>query len=250
MKPGDAYNPFKLFHGAFIPTWLMETTEVLPSAKLVFARLAQHAGRNGKAFPRQETLARECGMSERQVRRLLNHLEEVGLIEMEQAQGAARLAHAANRYKFLWHEMCDACQDVLAGEDADVLPGEAPGVLPINDVKENQYEEEGVSSSGFPGDGNGNGPDRPDAQALRMLVDVFIDRTQFSNRSAVYKAFKADLALKDEHGKPVFEADKMIQFIRDQFTAKGYVPDYLTIPPWEVRKRILDWRARKPAKEA
>ncbi|TIO14905.1 MAG: helix-turn-helix domain-containing protein [Mesorhizobium sp.] len=47
----------------------------------VVARLAQYADANGAAFPAQATLAIDCGVSERSVRRALALLDSLGVIK-------------------------------------------------------------------------------------------------------------------------------------------------------------------------
>jgi len=115
MTP-QRFNPYKQFKGSFIPLWLLERAEISPGAKLIYARLALHAGEDGdRAFPGIVTLAKEIGLpwteakelpdgtiraaDSRSVRAYLKELVEKGLIESVQ-QGFNR----PNRYYFLRHE--------------------------------------------------------------------------------------------------------------------------------------------------
>jgi len=91
-------NPWRMFIGSMIPNWLQRRTEVSQGAKLAYARLAQHAGKKGKCFPKQRTLAAELGVSERTVREYLRELVEFKLIESEQ-RGLTK----SNFYFFLDH---------------------------------------------------------------------------------------------------------------------------------------------------
>jgi hypothetical protein len=91
-------NPWRQFVGAFIPNWLLCRSEISQGAKLCYARLAQFAGKDGACFPRQETLAVELGVSERQARDYLRELGEFDLIESEQ-----RGLGTSNSYAFLDH---------------------------------------------------------------------------------------------------------------------------------------------------
>ena len=72
LRVGDVFNPFQLFIGAMIPAAVLRNPDLSPSAKLVFARLAQFAGRQGKAWPSEQTLGREVGLGDRQVWRSWN----------------------------------------------------------------------------------------------------------------------------------------------------------------------------------
>ena len=60
--PGDAFNPFLLFNGVWLPNGLLERTDLSPGAKLAYARLCQFAGRDGAAYPSIATLGREIGV--------------------------------------------------------------------------------------------------------------------------------------------------------------------------------------------
>lgn len=75
------YNPWRLFHGAFVPNWLLERSEVSATAKLLFGMLCQHAGKKGSCFPRQDTLAAELGTTERSIRRFISELKNHRLID-------------------------------------------------------------------------------------------------------------------------------------------------------------------------
>ena len=98
-QPKAYFNPYKLFVGSFIPEWLERRKEISPGAKLCYARLLRHADREtGIAWPKQETLGEELGVSSRMIRDYLGELGEQGLIE------SRRLGlKKSNRYRFLLH---------------------------------------------------------------------------------------------------------------------------------------------------
>lgn len=89
-----------MFLGAFLPNWLLKTTELTPSEKLTYARLCQFSGKNGQCFPKIETIGEEIGLSDDQVRRNIHSLEEIGLVEV------VRNPPNTNEYKFLWCHLC------------------------------------------------------------------------------------------------------------------------------------------------
>lgn len=91
-----AYNPYRLWEGTWIPTWLLIRSEVSPGAKLVFGRLCRYAGEEGTACPSQTTLSMEIGMHRASVIRFLQELEELKLIE-------GRTEGRRRRYTFLSH---------------------------------------------------------------------------------------------------------------------------------------------------
>lgn len=122
MKPGQLYNPWKMFVGSFVPNALMRCPDISSTAKLVFARLCQYAGQRGEAFPTQETLAAEVGVSEDRVYRILKDLEEFGLVKVIAPTGQAKLLHQSNRYVFPWHQIFD---------DTDPEPLKATATEPL-----------------------------------------------------------------------------------------------------------------------
>jgi len=91
-------NPWRRFTGSMIPNWLQRRREIGQGPKLAYARLAQHAGKGGRCFPKQETLAAELGVGERTVNEYIRILVKFGLIDVERP-GLGR----SNRYFFLDH---------------------------------------------------------------------------------------------------------------------------------------------------
>ena len=83
-----------------VPDWLIRvpSRELSPGAKLVYARLVRYGRSTGIAYPRQETLGRELGLSRRQVVDYLRTLKDVGLIESRRV-GQGR----PNEVRFLQH---------------------------------------------------------------------------------------------------------------------------------------------------
>ena len=108
MQVGQEFIPFKLFLGAIIPNAILELEDLTPGAKLVYARLSQHAGRDGRCFPSQKTLAKEVGMSENAVQIAIDLLVKKGFIKRINPTGKERLEHASCEYKFLWHKSFEA----------------------------------------------------------------------------------------------------------------------------------------------
>lgn len=77
-------RPWKRFIGCLVPDWLLHRWELSPGAKLCYARLLQHVGKNDRCWPGQRTLAAELGVSDRHVRTHLNNLKRLGLIGVTQ----------------------------------------------------------------------------------------------------------------------------------------------------------------------
>ena len=141
------YNPYRMFVGAFVPNWLMERQEISPGAKLCFARLAQYAGKNGRAFPAQETLAAALGVTVRQVQRYIAELIKAGLIETRQERKGT-----PNHYVFLEHEWMkqDTRQirrmratDTSSGGDGYVVwqtSDMSPAIIEENQLRESERD--------------------------------------------------------------------------------------------------------------
>lgn len=69
---------------AFIKTDLdfLAIPGIHPRLRELYGRLVLHAGKNGTCYPAHETLAKEIGLQScRQIRRLVKHLRDLGLIE-------------------------------------------------------------------------------------------------------------------------------------------------------------------------
>jgi hypothetical protein len=103
MEVGKRFSPYMMFIGSFIPNALMEYTEISSSAKLLWARLAQNAGRGGVCYPAQSTLAKELGISSRWIQKCLGQLVEKKFIRIIYPKGTKKLFHKTCRYHFLWH---------------------------------------------------------------------------------------------------------------------------------------------------
>lgn len=109
-------NPYKLFHGAFLPNWLLEKEDVSLGAKVVYAKLCQFADKKtGLAWPKQDTLAKSVCISERQCRRYISELESKKLLKSIQLG-----LGASNKYVFLEHES----MGYMTGQDRTDMTGQ------------------------------------------------------------------------------------------------------------------------------
>jgi hypothetical protein len=101
LQVGEAFNPFSLFDGALVPSEILRNPGLLPSEKLVFARLLQFTGGNGRAWPSLERVAEEVVLSVPQPRRCVSSLESKGFIRRVARSGSS------NEFEFLWHPIYD-----------------------------------------------------------------------------------------------------------------------------------------------
>ena len=99
MELGAPFNPWRLFHGIFLPEALLSYPNLEPGAKLCYGRLSRYAGKAGECWPAASTLAQELAVSTSQTRRYLQGLEKAGFIRREPRPGGT------NRYVFLWHRI-------------------------------------------------------------------------------------------------------------------------------------------------
>src|SRR5215470_4700366 len=60
-RVGQAFNPYGLFTGIFIPEALVKCQSSSAGAKLAFGRLARYGGQDGHCYPAVSTLATEIG---------------------------------------------------------------------------------------------------------------------------------------------------------------------------------------------
>ncbi|SHO52880.1 helix-turn-helix domain-containing protein [Desulfopila aestuarii] len=109
-------NPYKQFQGAFLPNAIMECLELSQSAKLMWARLAQYAGKDGRCFPSIEQLGDDIGLSRSAARKVLAELQEKGFILVKHAIGKDRLMHKTSEYFFLEHPVFHERKKVHSGE--------------------------------------------------------------------------------------------------------------------------------------
>ena len=132
MKPttedriGKYFNPWRRYHGIFIPEQLLSFTGISPAAKLCYGRLTRYAGKEGKCFPRQDTLASEIGVSERMIREYLRELEIGGFIETLRVG----LGHP-NQYRFLKHKVFEDEQLEDESLNGSFLPVKSGEVFPV-----------------------------------------------------------------------------------------------------------------------
>lgn len=141
------FNPFGLFHGVFIPEALIQFSGLSPGAKIAYGRLVRYAGQDGACHPRQTTLAREIGVTDRQVRSYIGELTTLGFLRV-----VRKGLHAPNEYFFLWHPIFNgsdrkevSAQDRKLRSHQDRNETSAP--IPRESREENQVEENHSSSS-------------------------------------------------------------------------------------------------------
>lgn len=122
-------NTYKAFIGCVVPNWLLRRKEISQGAKLLYGRLSQYAGKNGKAYPKMATLADEVGVSRQQASTYMNELLSHKLIKKER-RGLGK----PNTYHFLNHEWIEF-RDVNKSLHQEVNKSLSP------DVNDNDQQE-------------------------------------------------------------------------------------------------------------
>jgi len=113
----------------------MEQPSISSGAKLCYARLMQHAGKDDHCWPGQDTLAQELGTSHRQVQRYIQELVQCSLIETaDRGMGKTQL------YYFLEHPFMTT--NMSYRDDGSVVRD----TTDLSSIKESRREEEGNGS--------------------------------------------------------------------------------------------------------
>lgn len=136
LKPGETFNPYRMFTGLFIPEGLARCDWISAGAKLAWGRLARYAGEDGYCYPTVRTLASEIGVGLRQAQRYLTESERARLIRR-----VSRFDHQAqtsNAFAFLWHELFDRAVTDLSWEG---VTDDSPRGVTDWSPKESQTEE-------------------------------------------------------------------------------------------------------------
>ncbi|HLK50628.1 MAG TPA: helix-turn-helix domain-containing protein [Bryobacteraceae bacterium] len=169
LRPGQPFNPYKLFTGIFIPEALVRNPQISSGAKIAYGRLVRYAGEDGDCHPSVKTLAREIGIRERQTQRYLAELAAHGFIRPVARLRAPRVRDT-NGYIFLWHESFIGTNRRPAAPVSDVTPPPVSRLTPpmasfatsrkVSDVtpKESHLEESREEESQSSKDENDDEP--------------------------------------------------------------------------------------------
>lgn len=163
---GEVFNPYGMFNGVWVPESLLKCSDICVAGRLLFGLLARFAGRDGRCFPSVETLAKEMGMSARQIQRLLTKLCRAGFLRRD-PQYRSNGSQRSNAYYFLYHSslapaiaVATSSADLLSksanrltkgGGDTDVTPpaNVTPGTTemsPLEEIQSNSRIENSSSS--------------------------------------------------------------------------------------------------------
>lgn len=136
IRPGEPFNPYRMFNGLFIPEALARYTLISAGAKLAWGRLARYAGEDGCCYPTVKTLGAEIGVGERQAQKYIAELERTALIR--RVSRFADGAQTSNAFEFLWHELFLSGVNDRSGEGVN---DSSPGGVTDRSPKESQIQE-------------------------------------------------------------------------------------------------------------
>jgi len=106
---GEPFNPYNSYEGIFIPTGLVECTQINDSVKILLGRLFRYAGKNGKAYPYRETLLKECGFRNiKKLDRTIRQAKDLNLIKTTPHITKKKIDNPPSEYVFLYSKMYDS----------------------------------------------------------------------------------------------------------------------------------------------
>jgi len=117
MKPGEFFNPYRIFRGVFVPAAVAGNQRLSQGARMCYGQLVRYGGQNGIAWPSQKKLAEAMGVRERQVRNYIDELEREALIVSDR-RGLGR----TQLYHFAWHPSFDEENEKETGTTMPVRP--------------------------------------------------------------------------------------------------------------------------------
>lgn len=174
LRPGQAFNPFRQFNGAYVPEEILRMAGLSEGAKLLYGQLCRYAGRDGNAYPSYRKLAEDMASQPRKIMRLAKELSGYRLVEVRKRTDE-RGRQRSNAFVFIWHEAFypkapDVRLDgeIVNPEDGESVTGEGDkfgtpeGVnsdTPLRESQEeSQKEEQQQVDLGVTGSGNKSQP--------------------------------------------------------------------------------------------
>ncbi len=130
------FNPYKRYNGIYIPDGVYDHPTLKPTSKLVYARLLRYAGKEGFAYPKQETLAKQLKVS---LATIKNNIKQLIAEKFIVAEKGNPLTHQPNTYYFLEHEALGTIDDTPIIRRAKNSTSDKLNIKPP--IKESHKEE-------------------------------------------------------------------------------------------------------------
>lgn len=136
LAVGKRFNPYRRFSRfSVLPDGLVAYPGLSFGAKVLWGKIAQYAGKDGRAYPSVATLASAIGLKERHTQNLLLELKREGFIETSRGPGA-------NSYYFLLHPcLLGGLRQDIAGPYATKCSSGMQEVAPKKTKEDKQRKE-------------------------------------------------------------------------------------------------------------
>jgi DNA-binding transcriptional ArsR family regulator len=214
------------------------------SAKLMWGRLAQYAGKDGRCYPEFGELSEEIGLSESAARKVLRELREAKLIYIRYPEGKERLMHMRCEYFFLDHEIFHTEFEVRAGVSEighSGIPenGECKEYPKMDSAKEENHRRESGIRESSKTSLSGNLPDAglkkkfhgsgDDLQLARKMYDAIIVVNQTLKEPNFERWANSIRLMREQDGRTHDDIYRVFTFAnRDQFWGSNILsPDAL-----------------------
>ncbi|TAL62096.1 MAG: helix-turn-helix domain-containing protein [Bacteroidetes bacterium] len=255
MKNGDIFNPYGIFLSLHIPNSIAKSKLLSSNDKLLYGRLLQYAGKNGIAFPKQETIAVEIGISCRQVKRSIRKLMELKLISIVR-ENEDKLHHRCNKYYFLWNEMFeDKCQNVPSqGDTSGTSQGDTSGTS----TEENHKEENHIKKDTcFKKAGNlkkgkmNTKYDNIKKEVKEETKNILVSKNKRLNTTEIFSIFNSSL---EDKNYPIIQRSltakeqgliKSLRLILEKNGKNTYEYIIDSVHNWDYIREKLDNRVKK-----
>lgn len=139
LRPGDRFNPYGLFNAITIPLEILPV--VSAEVAIVFGVLMRASGQDGELFLKAETIAKTLHTSERSVRRCLDKLKQLKLIEQQ------RRGQKESQFFFLWHPLYSVRLDKSVHSE-EPEPGGYPEATETEEFQRSKALSSAEGSSG------------------------------------------------------------------------------------------------------
>lgn len=102
-------------------TWAFERENLSPEQKIVLLALADYADGNGICYPGQKNLARKTSVPERTLRRRIQELEALGLIERRRRKDTDGY-RTSDEYRLIWNLPANMAGDPTGQKEGAYRP--------------------------------------------------------------------------------------------------------------------------------
>lgn len=240
VEKGSRFNPYRLFHGIFIPEQILRYPRLSLGAKMTYGLLGRYAGSDGHAYPSIKTLAVEMGKGETQARGYINELKLHKFIESERSctQDGRQ---TSNFYFFVWHAVFDA--EIVSERRARNPEATPPrdSEPKKNHHQQSQMEERNQYRPKQPVSADSVLPPNPREKKLDMLKRADDDENEPALKAPLPIPKEEFLRrLKERHGEK-FDAEETARLVLFDLNNHGLTLDqYLAFDELKTTGKLLN----------